>query len=334
MNLGSERGEMPAATLAPERFRDVIGHFASGVTVVTTRDGEQPLGTTASAVSSLSLEPPMLLACLKQDSATRAGIAGSGRFAVNILSAGQEALAARFATKGAGKFDGVEVAEGPAGMPLIVGALAHVECAVADEVLGGTHSVFLGSALGASAGSGRPLAYFRGRFGQLHEGGAEDDAGDGGGGGAEPDPITVRSAVDARLAIEIGAATLAAQRVEARELAALGELNEQLRERYGHGGASLAEWLEEDGRFHERLVALAGSSDLVQAHRQARAHRAMAAMAGGERARAAVDPGLVSSCCGEHRAALQALESGDAAALVAAMRHHLEPSVTGDPAGS
>lgn len=315
-------------SLAPERFRDVIGHFASGVTVITTRAGDRPLGTTASAVSSLSLEPPMLLVCLKHDSETRAGVVRSRRFAVNVLHEGQVALAARFAGKGADKFDGVAIADGAAGVPLIAGALAHLECEVADEVTGGTHTVFLGAAVRATAGSGRPLAYFRGRFGQLHEGSLDEQP-------REPTPeadpaletISVRSAIDAKLAIEIGAATLAAARVGARELEPLSDLNERLRERFGAGEGSLGEWLEEDGRFHERLVTLAGSSDLIQAHRQARAHRAMAAMARGERAQGPVDRRFVSRCCDDHGAALEALRCGDAAALTAALGHPLAPSI-------
>ncbi|MBS1888553.1 MAG: flavin reductase family protein [Actinobacteria bacterium] len=175
MTSNGETGRVGAP--AAEEFRDVIGHFASGVTVITTSADGEPLGTTASAVTSLSLEPPMLLVCLKQDSATGAAIARGGRFAVNILHEGQAELARRFATKGPGKFDGVAVLEGAAGMPLIADALAQVECEVAEEVVGGTHSVFLAHVLGAAAAGGRPLAYFRGRFGRLRPA-VESDAPD------------------------------------------------------------------------------------------------------------------------------------------------------------
>lgn len=318
-----------SAALQSERFRDVIGHFASGVTVITTELDGEPLGTTASAVSSLSLEPPMLLACLKSDSATRAAVAATGRFAVNILNDRQAALATRFATKGPDKFDGVEVLTGRTGLPLLAGALAHLECAVAEEVVGGTHSVFLGEALAAVAADGRPLAYFRGGFGRLHEPGGESEEGERP--GERPEEVTVRSAQDCRLAIEIGAATLAA--ALGPPVAALHELNDRLAGRFGGGGATLGEWLEEEGRFHERIVALAGSDDLVQAHRRARAHRAMAAMAAGERGARPVDPGLVATACAGHRSILESLESGDTAALVAAMRHHDDPVADRAPSG-
>src|SRR4051812_8204517 len=93
--------------LSPEEFRDVIGHFASGVTVITVRQGDTSVGTTASAVCSLSLEPPMVLICMNRTSSTGQAVADVGEFAVNILSEDQAALAQRFATKASDKFNGV-----------------------------------------------------------------------------------------------------------------------------------------------------------------------------------------------------------------------------------
>src|SRR6185312_3559281 len=110
--------------LTPDEFRDVIGHFASGVTVVTVLHDGRAYGTTASAVSSLSLEPPMLLICMNRDSETGRAIAESGRFAVNVLGEDQADLAVRFARKGGHKFDGVAVAPGEWDEPLLSDALA------------------------------------------------------------------------------------------------------------------------------------------------------------------------------------------------------------------
>ena len=153
--------------LAADEFRDVIGRFASGVTIITTvRDGER-LGTTASAVSSLSLEPPMLLVCLNKASTTGDAIAVSRSFAVNILAENQDELASRFARKGADKFRDVRVLVGPSGLPLLADALAHLECRVTEEATGGTHSVFLAEVETATGREGPPLAYFRGQFGYL-----------------------------------------------------------------------------------------------------------------------------------------------------------------------
>src|ERR1700674_171452 len=101
------RAEHPVRNLTPEEFRDVIGRFASGVTVITTVHDGIPYGTTASAVRSLSLEPPMLLICMNQQSSTGQAIAAAGHFAVNILAEEQPDAAARFATKSPDKFHGI-----------------------------------------------------------------------------------------------------------------------------------------------------------------------------------------------------------------------------------
>jgi len=140
----------------------------SGVVVITTRHQDQAYGMTVSAVSSLSMDPPMLLICLNAASSTQEAVRGSGRFAVNILAHDQGDLAQRFARPSAAdKFDGVAVREGTTGVPLLEGALAVVECRVTEAVTGGTHRVFLARVLHAEANEGSPLAYFRGQFGKL-----------------------------------------------------------------------------------------------------------------------------------------------------------------------
>jgi 4-nitrophenol 2-monooxygenase / 4-nitrocatechol 4-monooxygenase, reductase component len=153
--------------LAPNEFREAIGHFASGVTVITALHDGARYGTTASAVSSLSLEPPMLLICMNKQSSTGQAISQSGRFAVNILSEDQPDAAMRFATKAGDKFQGLRVSSGIGGTPLLDDALATCECRVVEEVTGGTHSVFLAEVDSASVRPGSPLAYFRGQFGRL-----------------------------------------------------------------------------------------------------------------------------------------------------------------------
>lgn len=149
---------------AADEFRDVMGHFATGVTVVTARHDGEPFGTTASAVCSLSLEPPMLLVCMNKASQTGRAIEADGRFAVNILSERQPELAKRFARKG-GSFDGVPTEPGSWEEPLLSEALATLECHVAEEVTGGTHTVFIAEVGRATVRRGvAPLAYFRGEF--------------------------------------------------------------------------------------------------------------------------------------------------------------------------
>jgi flavin reductase (DIM6/NTAB) family NADH-FMN oxidoreductase RutF/DNA-binding GntR family transcriptional regulator len=153
--------------LTSAEFRDVVGSFASGVTVITTVDGEAPYGTTASAVSSLSLEPPMVLICLNRTSSTGQAISRARRFAINVLDEDQAELASRFARKDPDKFVGVDHVRGVTGQPLLAQALATIECRVVEEVTGGTHTVFLSEVDAASARQGSPLAYFRGQFGRL-----------------------------------------------------------------------------------------------------------------------------------------------------------------------
>src|SRR3954465_938487 len=159
--------EMEARSLTSDEFRDVISHFASGVTVITALHDERAYGTTASAVTSLSLEPPMLLICMSKQSETGRAVAESKRFGVNILGADQVDLAERFARKGGDKFAGVPVTEGKWGEPLFEEALATLECRVAEETTGGTHYVFLAEVESGAARGGTPLAYFKGEFGRL-----------------------------------------------------------------------------------------------------------------------------------------------------------------------
>jgi flavin reductase (DIM6/NTAB) family NADH-FMN oxidoreductase RutF/DNA-binding GntR family transcriptional regulator len=155
-------------------FRHVVGHLPSGVTVVTTRTPDGEFGMTASSVTSLSLTPPMMLACLNRSSPTSRAVSRAGAFAVNVLGEGHEHLAQQFAVHSDSKFAGVAVLDGTLGMPVLADALAHIECEVVEEVTGGTHTVFLGRVVDAKAEEGSPLTYFRGGFGRFEF--ARDDA--------------------------------------------------------------------------------------------------------------------------------------------------------------
>jgi flavin reductase (DIM6/NTAB) family NADH-FMN oxidoreductase RutF/DNA-binding GntR family transcriptional regulator len=172
MSTSSDRSDPirpDEAVVEQQVFRDVIGRFASGVTVITTAVDGAGYGTTASAVSSLSMEPPMLLVCLNRSSETQAAVTKAGVFGVNILAEGQEELAYRFARKGADKFAGVTLENGRTGVPLISDALANLECQLSESVTGGTHTVFLARVAVAKGRDGAPLTYFRGRFGRLED---------------------------------------------------------------------------------------------------------------------------------------------------------------------
>jgi flavin reductase (DIM6/NTAB) family NADH-FMN oxidoreductase RutF/DNA-binding GntR family transcriptional regulator len=148
-------------------FRQVIGRFMSGVVVITAIHEGERRGMTVSAVASLSLDPPMIVTCLNAASSTQDVIRRAGAFAVNILADDQEHLAGLFARPGTDPFLDLPCEPGITGAPILAGALAVLECQIAQEVRGGSHRVLLANVVRASAGEGTPLAYFRGRFGRI-----------------------------------------------------------------------------------------------------------------------------------------------------------------------
>jgi flavin reductase (DIM6/NTAB) family NADH-FMN oxidoreductase RutF len=150
------------------QFQRVMGSFASGVTVVTVMGADGvPRGFTASAVTSLSLEPRMLLVCVSDKSATLDVIKQAGAFAVNIMTASQQHIAQQFASQQADRFAGVRWRPGAeTGAPVIDGSLAYAECRVADIASGGDHGIIMGEIVAGDAHEAEPLLYFRGRYGR------------------------------------------------------------------------------------------------------------------------------------------------------------------------
>lgn len=165
---------MSTATVGADDFRGVVGRLASGVSVITTTVGETLHGMTASSVTSLSLDPPMMLVCINRAVPTSTAISQTGVFAINILGGDQGHLAAQFAAPSDDKFRDTDVCTGVTGAPLLRDALASIECEVSESVAGGTHTVFLGRVVGAAARDGEPLTYWRGSFGRFQF--ARDDA--------------------------------------------------------------------------------------------------------------------------------------------------------------
>ena len=154
----------------PAEFRRVMGHWASGVAVVTTtRPGPRPCGLTVSAVSSVSLDPTLVLVCVDRAAESHDCIVAAGVFAVNLLERAQGAeMARRFALRGGeSKFEGVAWSAGGTGSPLLEGALAWMDCRLVQAVPGGDHTIFLGEVVAADARPGEPLVYYRGGFGSL-----------------------------------------------------------------------------------------------------------------------------------------------------------------------
>jgi flavin reductase (DIM6/NTAB) family NADH-FMN oxidoreductase RutF len=150
-------------------FREAIAHFATGVTVITTLHDDRPAGMTASAVTSLSLDPVLLLVCINSRLPTHEAIEASRRFVVNVLGEGQEALALQFARPSEDKFAGVRLRE-DTDLPVLGDAIAYFVCDVHERFPGGDHSIFTGLVLACGGTPGRrPLLYFRSAFGALHD---------------------------------------------------------------------------------------------------------------------------------------------------------------------
>jgi flavin reductase (DIM6/NTAB) family NADH-FMN oxidoreductase RutF len=158
------------AAIGPEAFRTAIGYLPTGVTVVTALGAEGPSGLTANAVSSLSLDPPLMLACLDRGSRTLRAVEVAGRFGVNVLAADQSALARAFATKREmhEKWEGVGWAE-RSGVPALDGTVVWVACELRDVLAGGDHVIVTGSVLQAAATDADPLVFFRGDYMGLGE---------------------------------------------------------------------------------------------------------------------------------------------------------------------
>jgi flavin reductase (DIM6/NTAB) family NADH-FMN oxidoreductase RutF len=154
--------------LDADAFREALGRFASGVTVVTTRDADgRDRGMTVSAFSSLSLHPPLVLACIGHDATIAGSVSDAEFFGVSVLADDQEQLSRRFADPDADRFDGVPVSRAESGVALLDGALTHLECRIVARHAAGDHTIIVGQVLAASGRDGRPLVHHRGRYGRF-----------------------------------------------------------------------------------------------------------------------------------------------------------------------
>jgi len=149
-------------------LRKVMGCFATGVTVITTRDQNgSPYGLTANAVTSLSLVPPLLLICVDRKAETFPHFFDSKIFVLNILCEDQEAISRRFATTGGDKFAGLAYRLGDLGTPILEGTLGWVECRIIETIEAGDHVIHIGEVQEAEWREGRPLLFYRGKYRQL-----------------------------------------------------------------------------------------------------------------------------------------------------------------------
>lgn len=164
--------ERPLSASAGPRLRQVLGHFASGVTVVTATTRSGPVGMVANSFTSVSLEPPLVLFCAGLGSDTWPRIRSVGAFCVNVLSRRQEELARQFSAKGVERYWAVEHNPGPVGAPRLAGALAQIDCEIHAEHPAGDHLIVVGAVVSlqlheAEELRSEPLIFFRGGFSGL-----------------------------------------------------------------------------------------------------------------------------------------------------------------------
>jgi len=150
------------------RFRQVLGHFPTGVTVIASLDGDTPVGLAVGSFASVSLDPPLVLFCAAQSSSSWPRIREAGRFCVNILTENQKDVCRQFTTSKTNKFSGVGWKRSGLGSPLLDGVLAWIDCEL-EEVLGeGDHDVAIGRVRGlAVERESLPLVFYRGGYGSF-----------------------------------------------------------------------------------------------------------------------------------------------------------------------
>ena len=147
--------------------RQIMGRFATGVTVVTTRRGEELLGMTANAVMSLSLDPPLVVVAVDRKNRMCQGLTEGGCFALNILRVEQEDISNRFARPGVKDFSDLKVVVGETGAPILAEALVYIDCRLVDTLTGGDHDIFLGEPVQGGIGEGEPLLFYNSNYRRL-----------------------------------------------------------------------------------------------------------------------------------------------------------------------
>lgn len=159
-------------SISKDEFRVALGRFASGVTIITTRDASGRLhGITVSAFCSVSLEPPLVLVCIEKNTGSHYAFLESTAFIVNILEANQQSLSDRFASRIPDKFEGIVYRAGLDDLPVLSGALANLECVLVNHFDAGDHTIFVGQIEKSSVAddANEPLVYFHGGYRELKD---------------------------------------------------------------------------------------------------------------------------------------------------------------------
>ncbi len=159
---------MSEQSIVGDELRKVLGNFATGVTIITAIDGDEPVGVAANSFTSVSLDPPLVLFCVARTSTTWPRIERARKFAVNILGEHQEATSRLFATKGADRFGSIEWHVRVGGSPVLHDVIAYLDCEFWAEYDGGDHIIVVGQVLdlGITQEVG-PLVFYRGQYGRF-----------------------------------------------------------------------------------------------------------------------------------------------------------------------
>ena len=144
--------------------RQIMGRFATGVTLLTTRFDEDISGMTANAVMSLSLQPPRIVVAVDKRNSMHKCLTQGKCFAVNVLQADQEEISRRFAASGPKDFSGLELTLAETGAPILVDALAFVDCRLVEILPGGDHDMFIGEPVAGETRDGEPLIFYGGKY--------------------------------------------------------------------------------------------------------------------------------------------------------------------------
>ncbi len=163
---------LPCTAIEPLRFREALGHYASGITVITSHCEGEPLGFTCQSFYSVSMNPPLVSFSVMSSSASYPKIRQAGRFAVNILSGEQVGISNQFAQRGTDKWQGVDWQESPLGNPIIAGSLYWLDCEIHAEHTAGDHLIVIGEVKAFNlqkAADSQPLLYFKGQYRNLAE---------------------------------------------------------------------------------------------------------------------------------------------------------------------
>ncbi len=161
-------------SVSPDKYREGLSHFTSGITVITVASGSEKHGMTATSFASVSLIPPLISVALEKDSQTLEILRGTQAFTVNLLARDQEDVARTFATKGPKPFERIPHSMGTNGAPLLDGCLAWFECSVQSIADGGDHEIVVAETTRIQLGAGEPLIYYRRDYRSLKTGSLED----------------------------------------------------------------------------------------------------------------------------------------------------------------